>query len=99
MVTLNNMAATKDDIRRWLTTGKANGASHLLVVCDLFDYDDYPVYVIAPTDVKEIAESYHGVNMQKVMECYDLSLDLEMQLAERRSWHGWTSTGSFLDHS
>lgn len=81
------MAATKQDIRSWLDRGKKEGASHLIVVCDTFDYDDYPVYVMPGDDAHEAFTKYNGVNMQKVMEVYSFSLDLEAQLNEHRAFH------------
>lgn len=80
---------TKDDIRDWLKRGKAQGASFMLVVCDTYDWGDYPVYVKPTEDLAEKAKGFHGVNMQKVMECYDLDVDWERQLNEPRSWNGW----------
>ena len=61
----------------------------MLVVCDLFDYEDYPVVVMPHEELASVAKRYHGPNMQKVMECYDLSLPIEDQLKELRAWHGW----------
>jgi hypothetical protein len=81
------MAATKTDIRRWLNEGREKQATHMLVVCDTFDYDDYPVYVSTDEDVQKAYRSRDGKNMQKVMEVYNLGLDLEMQLQEHRAFH------------
>jgi len=36
---------TKENIQQWFEEGLELGASHLLVVCDTFDHEDYPVYV------------------------------------------------------
>lgn len=80
---------TKDDLRAWLDESQSMGATHLLIVCDTFDWDDYPVRVMPYHNVREIAKKYDGVNMQKIMECYDLSKDLEAQLAEPRARNGY----------
>jgi hypothetical protein len=56
----------------------------MLIVCDTFDWEDYPVYVEPTQDVKEVYERRHGRNMQKVMEVYKLSADMDEQLAEDR---------------
>jgi len=45
----------------------------LIVVCDQFDWEDYPVYVTATEDVNEKRKLYNGANMQKIMEVYVLS--------------------------
>jgi hypothetical protein len=86
-----------EEIRSWLLEGKKLGASHVIIVCDTFDYGDYPVYVkkIPETmvesmvgrvyeihDVRQYVDrNYRGQNMQKVMEVYNLSLPMEQQLA------------------
>jgi hypothetical protein len=78
------MAASKEDIRRWLTEGKAMGATHVVVVCDTFDWDDYPVFVMPGEDAKAVHGKYNGKDMQQVMEVYNLAVDLETQLSQRR---------------
>ncbi|MDP2934656.1 MAG: hypothetical protein Q8N59_02755 [bacterium] len=81
------MAATWEDIKKWFEAGVKEGATHMIVVCDTFDYDDYPVYVSKDEDVQGEYNKYHGKNMQQVMEVYSLRLDMEMQLNEERAFH------------
>jgi hypothetical protein len=81
------MGTTREDIREWLAAGKAEGASHVIVVCDDFSYEDYPVYVKLGQDVRKVFEEYNGKEMQRVMEVYALHLDWEVQLNERRAFH------------
>lgn len=82
------MATTQSDIRQWLRAAKAKGATHMLVVCDAFDWCDYPVNVMPGEDPATKAKEYAiGKNAQKVVECYALHLDIEAQLAERRAHH------------
>lgn len=89
------MAASRQDIQRWLEEGRSKGATHMLVVCDTFDYDDYPVYVyeegkgpsMSFTDVNKAFKRYNGPNMQKVMEVYSYALPLMSQLDEHRAMH------------
>jgi hypothetical protein len=60
----------------------------MLVVCDTFDYDDYPVYVKPGEDPRQKAETYQrGENMQRLMECYSLSMSKEDQMKEHRAFH------------
>ena len=88
------MSTTKEDIQRWLEHGKTVGATHMLVVCDTYDYEDYPVYIYPlekksehnETDVNKAVRIYN-VNMQKVMEVYSFALPLEPQLNEHRAMH------------
>jgi hypothetical protein len=57
----------------------------MLVVCDTFSYEDYPVYILPDQDLNSAIDQYSN-NMQRVMECYDLRADKEEQLTERRVW-------------
>lgn len=81
------MAATKEDIRGWFKRGKESGATHMIVVCDTYDHEDYPVYVMQDENVREKAKQYNGQNMQSIMEVYSFKLDLEKQMAEYRAFH------------
>ena len=76
------MATTRQDIQDWIDRGLSEGASHLVVVCDTFDYEDYPVFC---TTVEEAKKRYNEPgSMQKVMEVYKLSGDIEEQLDRKR---------------
>lgn len=81
------MGTTKEDIGTWFDEGVQQGATHMIVVCDTFDYEDYPVYVKPGEDVREKYEQYNGKNMQRVMEVYSLKKSKESQLDERRVFH------------
>ena len=79
------MAATRDDLRRMFDNGVMKGATHMAVFMDIMDYEDYPVYYDAAKtpDIKaEVAK-----NNERLMEVYDLRLDREAQMAERRAFH------------
>lgn len=80
------MATTKSDILGWLQEGQERGATHMIVVCDTFDYEDYPVYVMPDEDVRKRESEYNGKNMQKVMEVYKLDSDLQRQLDTPRNF-------------
>jgi len=81
------MGTTKETIRGWLKSGKAEGATHTLIVCDTYDHEDYPVHVMPGEDVHKKFAEYNGPKMQKVMEVYSHALDHEPQLNEFRSFH------------
>jgi hypothetical protein len=81
------MAPSKSDIEEWLADGQQKGASHLIVVCDQFEYEDYPVYVMPDESAKKLTNHYDSLEMSKVMEVYDLSLDWATQLDEYRAYH------------
>jgi len=46
---------------------------YMLIVCDTFSYEDYPVYTTAvPEEFWPVYDKYNGRNMQQIMECYVL---------------------------
>ena len=79
--------ASDVDIRRWLMSGKDKGATHVIIVCDTFSWDDYPIYVKPGEDPRVRAEEFDGKNMQKIIEVYALHMDIEAQLKEHRARH------------
>ncbi|MBT6689818.1 hypothetical protein HN903_00645 [archaeon] len=81
------MGTTRKDISNWLENGKEKNITHMIVVCDTFDYEDYPVYVSKNQNATEEYSKINGVNMQKVMEVYSYNRDLEDQLNEGRVFH------------
>ena len=76
---------TREEIRQWIDRGIADGATHVIVACDTFDHEDYPVYVKPGQNAREVANAYDGVNMQRLIECYNLSLDIYAQMNEYRA--------------
>lgn len=81
------MVTTKAEISEWFERGSVLGATHMIVVCDTFSHEDYPVYVKPGESSREIAADYDDKNMQRIMEVYDLSIDKVAQLEERRAFH------------
>lgn len=82
------MAANREDIERWLEAARQENATHVIIVCDTYDWDDYPVDVYAGQDVRKIESHYNGKNMQKVMEVYSLTgkHSIEEQLNTHRAF-------------
>ena len=81
------MASTKDDIRRWFKAGIEQNATHMIVVCDTFDHEDYPVYIQPDRDFQKQYNQYNNKDMQRIMEVYNLAIDMEQQIAEPRAHH------------
>jgi hypothetical protein len=75
---------TKEDIKGWLERGLECEATHVIIVCDTFDYEDYPVFVEKGQDVQEVIKKMNGQSMQKIMEVYNLALPIEEQLTKKR---------------
>lgn len=78
---------TVDDIRKFLNRGIKNKATHVIVVCDTFGYEDYPVFVSSNENVREVHERYNNKEMQRVVEVYNLSMNIEEQLKEKRCFN------------
>jgi len=81
------MAATRQEIASWLDELYAGDATHLIVVCDTFGWDDYPVFVSPNEDVHERIAHYSNASMQRIMEIYSRSHDKNAQLNEKRARH------------
>lgn len=73
------MGTSVDDIRGWFESGVKESATHMLVVCDTYDWEDYPVYVEIGENVQSVYDAHNGKNMQKVMEVYKLTEPFEPQ--------------------
>ncbi len=63
------------------------GATHMFVVCDAYNGECYPVYVMPEENVREKYKTYHRKNMQRVWEVYSYRRDIETQLNEHPAFH------------
>lgn len=77
---------SKEEIQGWIKRGQDQGATHMIVVCDTYDWEDYPVYVMPNEDIHKQIASYSGPNMQRVMEVYNLQKDINTQLNQYRAF-------------
>ena len=83
------LAAGKEDIREWFCEGVENGRGYMLIVYDRMeapDEMDSPYYA---DSLEEAFDTYDAVSSDEfctVMEVYDLSADMEEQLAEKKTW-------------
>lgn len=79
--------ATKADIECWIYDAPKE-ASHMAVVCDSDDHYSYPVYIEKGKSAFKETEKYRvGEDMPKLMEVYDLDMEIEAQLNEQRAFH------------
>lgn len=69
------MAATREDVDRWIETAKEKGYKYIISVCDSWDYEDYPVYCKDKKELKEETPKYSGVNMQRINEVITINSD------------------------
>lgn len=66
------MVANYDEVQGWKVRAREMGATHIISVCDTFDWDDYPVFVMPGEDVNEKKKQFTG-NMQKINEIIEIS--------------------------
>jgi hypothetical protein len=67
------MTTTYQEIEKWKKEGIQMGATHIISVCDTFDWDDYPVYVMPNENLEEKKKQFSsGNNMQKINEIITL---------------------------
>ena len=81
------MSASRKDIESWITEAQRQKASHLLIITDTFDYDNYPVFAHGKKDCQKKIKEYNSKNMQKVEEVYSVRRSIKKQLKENRSWN------------
>jgi hypothetical protein len=73
---------TVEDIKRWIDN-RPEGTHHMIVACDTFDHNNYPVYLPKDNDeeddpseegVRKKAQSYNDPNrMSSLMEVYSFT--------------------------
>lgn len=81
------MAASKEQIREWVERGVAMNATHVIIVYDRWDYEDYPAYVYQDQSVLHEISMRDEKDMLRVIEVYNLLMDIESQLNEFRAWN------------
>lgn len=82
------MATSREMLSDWFDEGIKNSQKYMIVVCDTYDYEDYPVYADSDSEYEEKQKKYTINNMQTIMEVYDLSLRKTAQLNEVRAFNG-----------
>ena len=83
------MTATYDDVSAWFDDGLAKGANHMLVVCDTFDHDNYPVYILDGQGVHERIAQLETQPLLRIDEVYSYSAKYTKleQMIETRARH------------
>jgi hypothetical protein len=73
------MRESNETIAQWCAEQRAKNMTILLVVCDTYDYSQYPV----GTTARDFWEQYehHDENMQRVEGIYDLTQEGLVQLS------------------
>jgi len=82
------MVTSKEYLKDRLYSGKGKGYSHMVVVCDSWDYTDFVVYVKESENFDDRLKKYRGLEtLYRIMEIYNYSMDLDYQLNEYRAFH------------
>lgn len=76
------------DIKKDFDYGVAQGYTHMIIMCDTYDYEDFPIYVSAGENPHTVADNEKRLTpMSQIMECYKLDIDWELQSKEARANH------------
>lgn len=88
MASISN-PTTVDKISGWLNEGHTGEYSHMVVLTDTIDWNDFPLYVPHGIDAQKYVDDYRKRmgSAYRAEECYSYSLPLEEQLKERRARH------------
>jgi gamma-glutamylcyclotransferase (GGCT)/AIG2-like uncharacterized protein YtfP len=78
------MAITKAEIKECFESHNNGQYSHMIMVCDTFSYEDYPVYVRNNEKIHEKVLEIDNKNMQQVMEVYNYKMDICSQINDTR---------------
>ena len=79
-------ASNKEDIISMFMDGVKNKYKYMIIICDQFDYCDFPVFVHSKEMAVDKLKEFRHKSMTRVMEVYDLSQDMEKQINMRRAW-------------
>lgn len=78
---------TSEQIEQWFKTGVSHGMTHMIVVCDSFEHEDYPAYAVSDDHCLMQYKRYQSLPMQRVMEVYDLRKPIMSQFkSANRCW-------------
>ena len=76
------MGTSRAEIETWFVDGVAEGKTHMVVLCDTFDWGDYPKYFSSEAEARKCVDA--PGSMQKAMEAYWLGGEMSEQLNKRR---------------
>lgn len=79
-------ASSRENIESMFKDGVRGKYKYMIMVCDQFDYCDFPVFVHSKEKAMDKLEEFRHKSMTKIMEVYDLSQDMEKQLNMKRAW-------------
>ena len=75
-----------EQIEDWFIGGQEVGAAYMVVACDRFDHEDYPIYASDVEEARKIVKEKVSEELSGVHEVYDLNADKTTQLASNHAW-------------
>lgn len=79
-------ATTYEQLHEWFNEGKKAKATHMIIVCDTFEWDDYPVYVTKHENVHKKEDEYRAKSMTQIMEVYCLTKRWDKQTIKQTAF-------------
>lgn len=70
----------------WLKEAINRNSAFLMVGYDTFDCQDYPIFCETAGECLQEIENYRN-SSDRIIEIYDMSMDLESQISEYRAYH------------
>ena len=63
----------EQELQRWIKGAEEAGATYMLVVCDTFDYDEYPTHVYPGDSLHEVQKKYKD-SVEEIIAITDVEL-------------------------
>lgn len=77
--------ASREDLKLWFLEGRELDHDFMIIACDTFDNSTYPIYTKLK-DFWRFHDRHNNVNMQKIVEVYNLKIDMITQLQLKRAY-------------
>lgn len=77
----------KQRIRRWLENGKKKRSTHVIVAYNNNERDFRPIYVGNNQNIRSKLQTINNDYLLQPVEVYNLSMDIDKQLLQRRTWN------------
>ncbi len=68
----SDFIATPANVGEWIESAKTKFATHIIIVTDTFDYEDYPVFVSRHQDLRTVIGETNDKPMQRVTSVYEI---------------------------
>jgi hypothetical protein len=59
------MQASEEEKASWVAEARRQGATRILIVCDTFSYEQYPVYCRDEAELQSKTREYNSKSMQR----------------------------------